>query len=91
MKLHQGEHDQDEGDEAEDEEKWVHMNASRSPQKARGAFLAAGGVITLPTMENSATGFLVGSCGFRRKVLKRMMSDRGHAVNGRSSGSWRRS
>lgn len=69
MKLHQAEHDQDEGDEAEDEEKWVHMNASRRPQKASGAFLAAGRVITLPMMENSATGFLVDPCRFRCKVL----------------------
>lgn len=35
MKLHQAEHGQD---EAEDEEKRVHMNASRRLQKARGAF-----------------------------------------------------
>lgn len=91
MKLHRAEHGQDEAEEAEDEEKRVHMDASRRLQKARGAFLACGRVITLPRVKNGATGFLAGPCGFRRKVLKRMMSDRGHAVNGRSSGSWRRS
>lgn len=58
MKLHQAEHDQDEGDETKDEEKRVHVNASRRPQKARGAFLACGRVITLPRVENAATGFL---------------------------------
>lgn len=58
MKLHQAEHGQDEGDEAEDEEKRVHMDASRRPQKARGAFLACGRGITLPRVENAATGFL---------------------------------
>lgn len=39
MKLHQAEHGQDEAEEAEDEEKRVHMNASRRLQKARVAFL----------------------------------------------------
>ena len=68
MKLHQAEHDQDEAEEAEDEEKRVHMDASRRPQKARGAFLAAGRVITLPRVENGATGFLASPSGFRRKV-----------------------
>lgn len=58
MDLHQAEDDQDEGDEAKDEEQWVHMNASRRLQKARGAFLAFGRVITLPRAENAATGFL---------------------------------
>ena len=70
MKLHQAEHDQDEGDEAKNEEKRVHMNASRRLRKARGALLTCGKVITLPRVQNGATGFLVGSCGFRRKVLK---------------------
>lgn len=69
MKLHQAEHGQDEGDEADDEESRVHMDASRRLQKARGAFLACGRVITLPRVKNGATGFLVGPCGFRRKVL----------------------
>ena len=91
MKLHQAEHGQDEGEESEDEEKRVHMDASRRLQKARGAFLTCGKVIALPRVKNGATGFLVGPCGFRCKVLKRMMKDRGLRVNGRSSGSWRRS
>lgn len=91
MKPHQAEHGQDEAEEAEDEEKRVHMNASGRLQNARGAFLACGRVIALPRVKNGATGFLAGPCGFRRKVLKRMMSDRDHAVNGRSSGSRRRS
>ena len=89
MKLHQAEHDQDEGDEAEDEEKWVHMNASRGLQKARGAFLASGRAITLPMMENSATDFLAGS-RVNPGVLERMMNDHGRRVNGRLSGpGWR--
>lgn len=58
MKLHQAEHDQDEGDETKDEEKRVHVNASRKPQQARGAFLACGKVIALPRVKNGATGFL---------------------------------
>ena len=91
MKLHQAEHGQDEAEEAEDEEKRVHVNASRRLQEARGAFLAFGRVITLPRVENGSTGFLANPSGFRRKVLKRMMSDRGHAVNDRPSGFWRRS
>ena len=70
MELHQAEHDQDEGDEAKDEEKRVHMNASRRLRKARGAFLTCGKVITLPRVENGATGFLAGPSCFRRKVLK---------------------
>ena len=69
MKLHQAEHGQDEGDEAEDEEKLVHMDASRRLQKARGAFLACGRVIALPRVKNGATGFLASPSGFRRKVL----------------------
>ena len=69
MKLHQAEHGQDEGDEAEYEEKRVHVNASRRLQKARGAFLAAGRVITLPRVKNGATGFLASPSCFRRKVL----------------------
>lgn len=63
MKLHQAERDQDEGDEAEDEEKWVHMDASRSPWKARGVFLAAGRVIALSGVKNAATGFLANPRG----------------------------
>lgn len=90
MELHQTEHDQDEADEAEDEEKRVHMDASRRPQKVRGAFLAFGRVITLPRVENGATGFLAGS-RVNPGVLERMMNDRGHAVNDRPSGFWRRS
>lgn len=70
MKLHQAECDQNEGDEAEDEEKRVHMDSSRSLQKARGALLTCGRVITLPRVENGATGFLACPCGFRRKVLR---------------------
>lgn len=58
MKLHQAEHGQDEAEEAEDEERLVHMNASRRLQKARGAFPAFGRVITLPRVKNGATGFL---------------------------------
>lgn len=42
MKLHQAEYDQDEAEEAEDEEKRVHMNASRRLQSGRSAFLACG-------------------------------------------------
>lgn len=91
MKLHRVEDDRDEGEEAEDEEKRVHVNASRRLQKARGAFLACGGVIALPRVENVATGFLAIPSGFRRKVLKRMMSDRGHSVNDRPSGFGRHS
>lgn len=70
MKLHQAEHGQDEGDEAEDEEKRVHIDASRKSQKARGAFLAFGRVIALPRVKNGATGFLAGPSCFRRKALK---------------------
>ena len=70
MKLHQAKHDQGEGDEAEDEEKRVHVNASRRLQKPHGAFLACGEVIALPRVENGATGFLSIPSGFRRKVLK---------------------
>ena len=70
MNLHQAEDDQDEGHEAEDEEQRVHVNASRRLQKARGAFLAYGVVITLPRVENGATGFLAITIDFRRKVLK---------------------
>lgn len=89
MKLHQAEHGQDEAEEAEDEEKWVHMNASRRHQKAGGVFLAAGRVITLPMMENSATGFLAGP-RVNPGVLERMMNDHGRRVNGRLSGpGWR--
>ena len=91
MKLHQAEHSQDEAEESEDEEKRVHMNASRRLQKARGAFLACGRVITLPRVENAATGFLANPCGFRRKVLERMMSDLACCVNDRPSGCERRS
>lgn len=91
MELHQAEHGQDEAEEAEDEEKRVHMDASRRLQKPRGAFLACGRVITLPRVENSATGFLANPCSFRCKVLERMMRHRASHVNGRSSGSWRRS
>lgn len=58
MKLHQAEHGQCEGDVAKDEEKLVHMDASRRLQKARGAFLACGSVIDLPRVKNGATGFL---------------------------------
>lgn len=58
MKLHQAEHGQDEAEEAEDEERRVHMNASRRLQQARGAFLACGKVIALPRVKNGATGFL---------------------------------
>ena len=70
MKLHQAEDGQDEGEEAEDEEKRVHMNASRRLQEARGALLTCGKVITLPRVENGATGFLASPSSFRRKVLK---------------------
>ena len=91
MKLHQAKHGQDEGEEAENEEKRVHVNASRRLQEARGAFLAFGRVITLPRVENAATGFLASQSCFRRKALKRMMSDRGHAVNDRPSGCERHS
>ena len=70
MKLHQAEDGQNEGDEAEDEEKLVHMNASRRPQKAHSAFLASGRVIALPRVENGTTGFLASPSGFRRKMLK---------------------
>lgn len=89
MKLHQAEHGQDEGEEAEDEEKRVCMNASRRLQKARGAFLAFGRVIALPRVENGATDFLAGS-RVNPGVLERMMNDHGRRVNGRLSGSgWR--
>lgn len=57
MKLHQAEDDQDEGDEAEDEEKRVHMDASRRLQKARGAFLACGKVIALPRVKTAPRAF----------------------------------
>ena len=70
MDLHQTEHGQDEGNEAEDEEKRVHVNASRRLQQARGAFLACGKVIALPRVKNGATGFLAIPSDFRRKVLK---------------------
>lgn len=90
MKLHQAEHDQDEGDETKDEEKRVHVNASRRPQKARGAFLASGNVITLPRVENVATGFLTES-RVNPGVLEQMMNDHGRRVNGRPSDSGRRS
>lgn len=70
MKLHRAEHGQDEGDEAEDEEKRVHMDASRRLQRARGAFLACGKVIALPRVKNGAKGFLADPCGFRRKMLE---------------------
>jgi len=69
-KLHQAEHDQDEGDEAEDEEKRVHLDASRRLQKARGAFPAFGRVITLPRVKNGATGFLASPGSFHCKALK---------------------
>ena len=89
MKLHRAEHDQGEGDETKDEEKRAHVNASRRPQKACGAFLASGDVITLPRVENGATGFLAGP-RVNPGVLERMMNDRGRRVNGRLSGSgWR--
>lgn len=58
MKFHQAEYDKDEGDETKDEEKRVHVNASRRPQKPHGAFLACGRVIALPMVKNGATGFL---------------------------------
>jgi len=90
MKLHRAEHGQNEGDEAEDEEKLVHMDASRRLQKARGAFLACGRVITLPRVKNGATGFLAGP-RVNPGVLERMMNDRGHCVNDRLSGCERRS
>lgn len=70
MKLRQDEGDQDEGEEADDEEKRVHVNAPRRLQKARGAFLTCGRVITLPRVGNGATGLLSIPSGFRRKVLK---------------------
>lgn len=57
MKPYQAEHGQDEGDEAEDEEKLVHMNASRRLQKARGAFLACGRVIALPRVKTAPRAF----------------------------------
>ena len=68
MKLHQAEHGQDEAEEAEDEEKRVHMDALRRLQKARGAFLAAGRVIALPRAENGATGLLASPSCFRHKA-----------------------
>lgn len=58
MKLRQAEHNQDEAEETEGEEKWVHMNASRRLQSGRSAFLAYGRVIALPRVKNGATGFL---------------------------------
>lgn len=70
MKLHQAEHDQDEAKEPEDEKQWVHANASRRLQKARGAFLACGRVIALPRVKNGATGFLAIPSGFHRKALR---------------------
>lgn len=90
MKLHQAEHSQDEAEEAEDEEKRVHMDASRRLQKARGAFLACGRVIALPRVKNGATGFLVGPRAIPG-ALERIMNDPACCVNDRPSGSGRRS
>ena len=69
MKLHQAEHGQNEGDGAEDEEKLVHMDASRRLQKARGAFFGLRQGIALPRVKNGATGFLASPSRFRHKAL----------------------
>lgn len=90
MKPHQDEHNHDEAKGSENEEKRVHVNTPRRLQKARGAFLACGRVITLPRVENGATGFLAGPRA-NPGVLEWMMKDLSRRVNDRPSDSGRRS